>query len=53
MAGSNCQAGWGKDDAAQNLGKVWLLQKGEVKEVSACAVAYGRGGVVLEHGNFC
>jgi hypothetical protein len=25
MAGPNCQAGWGKDDAAANLGQVWLL----------------------------
>jgi hypothetical protein len=25
MAGPNCQAGWGKDGAAANLGQVWLL----------------------------
>jgi hypothetical protein len=25
MARPNCQAGWGKDDAAANLGQVWLL----------------------------
>jgi hypothetical protein len=36
MAGPNCQAGGGKDGAAANLGQAWLLQKGEVEEVSAC-----------------
>jgi hypothetical protein len=30
MAGPNCQAGWGKDGAAQTLGQPWLLYKGEV-----------------------
>jgi hypothetical protein len=25
MAGPNCQAGWGKDGAAANLGQEWLL----------------------------
>jgi hypothetical protein len=25
MAGSTCQAGWGKDGAAQILGQAWLL----------------------------
>jgi hypothetical protein len=34
------------------LGQVWLLQKGEVKEVSTCAVVSGRGGAVLEFGIF-
>jgi hypothetical protein len=46
--------GWlGKDGAAQTLGEAWLLQKGEVKEVSACTVVSGRGGAVLESRNFC
>jgi hypothetical protein len=27
------------------------LKKGEVKEVSACAVVSGRDGAVLQHGN--
>jgi hypothetical protein len=46
--------GWlGKDRAAQTLGEAWLLEKGEVKEVSACAVVSGRGGDVLERGDFC
>jgi hypothetical protein len=27
--------------------------EGEVMEVSACAVVSGRGGAVLERGNFC
>jgi hypothetical protein len=53
MAGPNWQAGWGKDGAAANLGQAWLLQKGEVKEVSTCAVVSGRGGAVLESGIFC
>jgi hypothetical protein len=52
MAGPNCQAGQEKDGAAANLGQVWHLQKGEVKEVSACSVVSGRGGAVLEHRNF-
>jgi hypothetical protein len=25
MAGPNCQAAWGKDGTAVNLGQVWLL----------------------------
>jgi hypothetical protein len=25
MADPNCQAGWGKDGAAQSLGEEWLL----------------------------
>jgi hypothetical protein len=25
MAGPNCQAGWGKDGSAANLGQAWLL----------------------------
>jgi hypothetical protein len=41
----------GKDGAAPTLGQVWLLYKGEVKEVSACAGVSGRGGAVLEPGN--
>jgi hypothetical protein len=46
--------GWqGKDGSAANLGQARLLWKGEVKEVSACAVVSGRGGAVLESGNFC
>jgi hypothetical protein len=52
MAGPNCQAGRGKDGTAAILGQAWLLWKGEVKEVSACTVVSGRGGAVLEHGNF-
>jgi hypothetical protein len=53
MAGSNRQAGREEDGAAQTLGQAWLLQKGEGKEVSACAVVSGRGGAVLERQNFC
>jgi hypothetical protein len=53
MAGPNCQAGQGKDGPATNLGQAWVLYKRKVKEVSACAVVSGRGGAVLEHGNFC
>jgi hypothetical protein len=46
--------GWpGKDGAAQTLGQVWLLYKGEVMEVSVCMVVSGRGEAVLERGNFC
>jgi hypothetical protein len=52
MAGPNCQAGQGKDGAAQSLGEQWLLWKGEGKEVSTGAVVSGRGGAVLEHGNW-
>jgi hypothetical protein len=51
MAGPNCQAGRGEDGAAPSLGEQWLLWKGEVKEVSACAVVSSRGGAVLECGN--
>jgi hypothetical protein len=53
MAGPNCQTGQGKDGIAANLGQVWLLYKRKVKEVSARAVVSGRGGAVLESGNFC
>jgi hypothetical protein len=53
MAGPNCQPGQGKYGAAAILGQAQLLQKGGVKEVSACVVVSGRGGAVLEHGNFC
>jgi hypothetical protein len=53
MAGPNCRAGQGKDGAAVNLGQLWLLQKGEGKEVSACAVVSGRGGALLELRIFC
>jgi hypothetical protein len=35
MAGPKCQAGQGKDGAAQTLGQAWLLKKGEVTEISA------------------
>jgi hypothetical protein len=52
MAGPNCQAGWEKDGTAQSLDEEWLLQKGEIKEVSAYMVVCGRGGAVLQHENF-
>jgi hypothetical protein len=51
MAGLNCQAVQGKDGTAANLGQVWLLWKGEVKEFRACTVVAGRGGAVLERRN--
>jgi hypothetical protein len=53
MTGSSCQAGLGKDGAAQTLGQAWLLQKRELEEVSACMGVSVRSGAVLEHRNFC
>jgi hypothetical protein len=51
MAGRNCQAGLGK--MVQHRPWPGVAFKREVKEVSACTVVSGRGGAVLQHGNFC
>jgi hypothetical protein len=33
MAGPTCQAGWGKDGTAVNLGQVLLLQRRRLKKL--------------------
>jgi hypothetical protein len=49
MAGPNC---WlGKRWHSPESGRAVAFIEGEGKEVSACAVVFGRGGAVLEHGN--
>jgi hypothetical protein len=48
------QSGWpGKRWCSSKSGPGVAFIGGEVKEVSTCTAVSGRGGAVLEHGNFC